>query len=1015
MAGRIGKYTVERELGQGGFGKVYLAFDPDVGQYVAIKKLLAQGDPDLLKRFQLEIRTTAGLRHKNIVTIHASGEDQGDPYLVMEFLEGYTLKQIVQQGRPLSLLDRVRIMTQVADGLAYAHSKGVVHRDVKPENIMLLPDDNVKIMDFGIALGPNRNTAVTQTGGIIGTPPYFAPEQLEGFKATEQTDIFSFGDVYYELLTGVHPFEQYKGDWRSLQIAIMSYEPKPLSELVPGCPEALETLVHRTLAKEPEFRYQRFEEVQLDSEAILVDLKHEDAAAILREVIALKESGNLQTALSKINQAYQLDPGNREVRRLREEINVGIQREQVQARVANLLETAEKQLNERRYAEAVQTLESAAKLDSTKTMVAARLEAAKALLENSVRASRLISEARYLHQKGLFAEEQDRLRSAIVIDPEHTEARRMLARARDQQRDQAIRAVREHLAGRRFDKALEVLEAGEKQTPDAALWAELRGELLQAQTEEARRQQTERYNLALIRTRETMQAGDLELAGQMLDHLAANFTSEPGADEALGELRGRLQGLIRAREIAQYQERVRALVDRKSHRAALELVNEALLRFPDEAGLERLRKSARSAAIAEVLTEATTTREAGKLEAALDAIAKGRQEFGDEAAFADLARLLAAELEQQRYNTALESFLREGGELVAAGRYGDAIDRLGRAGEFSGEARVRILLDSARAAKALEEERRFVDEILSGAGKLEAAGKSDQALKAVEQALPRYSHNTSLMQAAERLRGLVALELRHAAIEKHRTKIGLEIQKGDWKRAETALRKARAEFPGEAGFDDLAAQVESGLYEDGWRAVAERVNQHLAANTPARAKSDLDDQRTLTLYANDPRWKSLVEEVNKRKGYEDALSEADRKRNEGRLSEAEELLTKVINHGPPDQRADQKLHAIQVQRSETLRQQEISRIAQEIGEHQAKGDLAQAESRLAAARARYPGESAWDELQGGLDALRRQARIAAVAEELRRTLAQGEVKKAAAGLAAARTRYPGEIRLGQAG
>src|SRR6202012_5455555 len=101
-------------------------------------------------------------------------------------------------GRPLSLLDRVRIMTQVADALAYANSQGVVHRDVKPENIMVLPDDSVKIMDFGIALGPNRNTAVTQTGGIIGTPPYFAPEQLEGMKASQQTDIFSFGDVYYE-------------------------------------------------------------------------------------------------------------------------------------------------------------------------------------------------------------------------------------------------------------------------------------------------------------------------------------------------------------------------------------------------------------------------------------------------------------------------------------------------------------------------------------------------------------------------------------------------------------------------------------------------------------------------------------------------------------------------------------------------------------------------------------------------------------------------------------------------
>src|SRR5690349_12084333 len=141
MVDRIGKYTIERELGQGGFGKVYLAFDPDAGRPVAIKKIRVEGDPDLLRRFQLEIRVTASLHHKNIVTIHASGEEDGDPYLVMEYLEGYTLKHVIEQKLPLTLLDKVRIMTQVAEGFAYAHSKGVVHRDVKPENIMLMPDD----------------------------------------------------------------------------------------------------------------------------------------------------------------------------------------------------------------------------------------------------------------------------------------------------------------------------------------------------------------------------------------------------------------------------------------------------------------------------------------------------------------------------------------------------------------------------------------------------------------------------------------------------------------------------------------------------------------------------------------------------------------------------------------------------------------------------------------------------------------------------------------------------------
>src|SRR5437764_1250124 len=139
MIARIGKYTIEKELGHGGFGDVFLAFDPDVGQKVAIKHLRVElgTDPDMLKRFQYEIRTTAGLRHRNIVTIHASGVENGNPYLVMEYLEGRTLKDILQAHVPITLLEKVGIMTQVAEGLAFAHSKGIVHRDVKPENIMI--------------------------------------------------------------------------------------------------------------------------------------------------------------------------------------------------------------------------------------------------------------------------------------------------------------------------------------------------------------------------------------------------------------------------------------------------------------------------------------------------------------------------------------------------------------------------------------------------------------------------------------------------------------------------------------------------------------------------------------------------------------------------------------------------------------------------------------------------------------------------------------------------------------
>src|ERR1700676_5337340 len=151
MLTRIGKYRIEREIGRGGFGQVYRAFDPSVGRTVAIKVLNPGADPSLLARFRNEAATAGNLQHRHVVTVYEFGEHDGLAYLVMEFLEGRDLQQVIQEGGYGSLVQKIRIMSQVASGLHSAHVHGVAHLDVKPANIMLLPDGTVKIMDFGIA------------------------------------------------------------------------------------------------------------------------------------------------------------------------------------------------------------------------------------------------------------------------------------------------------------------------------------------------------------------------------------------------------------------------------------------------------------------------------------------------------------------------------------------------------------------------------------------------------------------------------------------------------------------------------------------------------------------------------------------------------------------------------------------------------------------------------------------------------------------------------------------------
>jgi len=203
MPSHIGKYEVRREMGRGGAGSVYEAFDPDVKRRVAIKLLHMSGDPDMLVRFRQEATAAGNLRHKNIVTIYESGEYEGAPFIVMEYLEGNNLAELIRSGPPLTLLQKVQIMREVAEGLTYAHDQGVAHRDVKPANIQVQPDQSVKILDFGTArLIREDDRGLTKAGFVLGSLPYMAPEQFTGVASGLSTDIYSYGVTFDELLAG---------------------------------------------------------------------------------------------------------------------------------------------------------------------------------------------------------------------------------------------------------------------------------------------------------------------------------------------------------------------------------------------------------------------------------------------------------------------------------------------------------------------------------------------------------------------------------------------------------------------------------------------------------------------------------------------------------------------------------------------------------------------------------------------------------------------------------------------
>ncbi len=272
---RVGAYTIERELGRGGMGVVYLARDTRLGRKVALKALTPEctADGRQQERLRREACAAAALSHPGIATVYALEEHDGQLVMAREYVAGDTLRAEIEAG-PIPPATVVEIGVEVARALAAAHGGGIVHRDLKPENVMRASGGGVKIVDFGIArvsaAAPVATTRLTDPGIVVGTPAYMAPEQIEGQETDPRTDVFALGVLLYELASGVHPFEGTTAV--STAARVLAADPPVLSRLNPGVPASLERVVLRCLQKRRENRYQSAGEVADDLDAIRRDV-----------------------------------------------------------------------------------------------------------------------------------------------------------------------------------------------------------------------------------------------------------------------------------------------------------------------------------------------------------------------------------------------------------------------------------------------------------------------------------------------------------------------------------------------------------------------------------------------------------------------------------------------------------------------------------------------------------------------------------------------------------------------
>ncbi len=249
------RYRLIAQQGSGGMAVIYKAYDQELGRMVAVKILRPSliADPSFLERFRNEARSVARLSHPNIVTVHDVGQDGSTHFIVMEFIDGVDLKKLVRAEAPFTLQRALDLAIKICAGVGYAHRSGLVHADVKPQNVLIAEGDILKVTDFGIAQALSDATTTERQRVVWGSPHYFSPEQARGERPTPASDVYSIGVVLFEMLTGRLPF--IGADQQELAMAHIKDEPPHVMEFNPAVPPELDRIIHKVMSKEPSSRY----------------------------------------------------------------------------------------------------------------------------------------------------------------------------------------------------------------------------------------------------------------------------------------------------------------------------------------------------------------------------------------------------------------------------------------------------------------------------------------------------------------------------------------------------------------------------------------------------------------------------------------------------------------------------------------------------------------------------------------------------------------------------------------
>jgi len=758
---KIGKYDVVDVLGKGGMGIVYKATDSRIGRMVAIKMMTGgfAENPDLLKRFYREAQSTGMLQHPNIVIVYDLGDQDGNPYLVMEYLEGEPLDKMIAGKRELSMVEKLGFIIQCCTGLNYAHQRGIVHRDIKPANLMVLRNGDCKIVDFGIArVGDN---SLTRTGQVVGTITYMSPEQINAQVVDGRTDIFSAGVMLYELLTGVLPFDG--KDTASTLLKIIHEPPPPLKNFLDNYPADLEDVIKRALAKDREERYATAEDFGFDLGRVQEQIKKTMVSDYVNRAKVAVEKSDLPKAKEILQIVLKVDTQHSVAKELMMEVQQRMQRQQRGEQIKQLRSHAEEAMSQKSYEDALAYAEQALTLDKTNPELINLREIVAAAKAKKDRVESALRKAENSQQNGDLEAAVRSLEEALTADPDNSKARSLHAavvkdlseRSKQKELQNFIDEARKDISSRKFTAAFEVLKRAEAIDSSSPEVMSLLNLASSGREQETKRKELERFTGEI---EEALAKDDAKAAAAKADEALKKFANDPGLLKLKALADKQRESSEKKKFVEEQMAIARKLLDGGQAADALEVLQKAAVKVPGDTKLKSFINMVREAAESE---KAEQIKE-GYIQKAKEAIGKkdyaaavkvleiAQTEIEGSAEIQDLLQFAREEAASVSKRKKLDAAAEEAQKLMADQEFDQAVSLLESTLKHTPDEELKVVLVEAR--RALDEYNRRVEAVLSKGQKLLEQRKIEDAVTFLEGQAKQFSRATSFTALLEKAR-----------------------------------------------------------------------------------------------------------------------------------------------------------------------------------------------------------------------------------------------------------------------